>query len=103
MTPVLDAPPVTDTTDTPQVIPLNASDRCDATAVVLEKTGLTGRGACGAQAIVRAVFPSGHDLLFCTHHYDDNAVTLAQKGAFIQDEREELVNLKPTDPSRSKV
>ena len=39
--------------DPAKVRQLTSRDRCDV---------------CGAQAYVRAVLPSGHDLLFCGHH-----------------------------------
>ena len=48
--------PATDTTTTPAAAdpaPLTAADRCDR---------------CGAAAKVRAVLPSGGELLFCGHH-----------------------------------
>ena len=44
---------VNSTLDPAQVRQLTSRDRCDV---------------CGAQAYVRAVLPSGHDLLFCGHH-----------------------------------
>lgn len=43
-------------TEAPATKPtLNATHRCDR---------------CGAQAYVRALLKSGHDLLFCGHHFD---------------------------------
>ena len=44
---------VNSTLDPAKVRQLTSRDRCDV---------------CGAQAYVRAVLPSGHDLLFCGHH-----------------------------------
>ncbi len=52
----------------PTVAPLTLADRCDASAVVGGPDGRTGRGACGAQGVIRAVLPSGNDLVFCAHH-----------------------------------
>jgi hypothetical protein len=58
------------------ILPLTASDRCDA--------GSLG-GACGAQALVRATLSSGGVLLFCGHHYKKNNAGLASAGARIDD------------------
>lgn len=44
---------VNSTLDSGQDRQLTSRDRCDV---------------CGAQAYVRAVLPSGRDLLFCGHH-----------------------------------
>ena len=41
---------------------LTAADRCDR---------------CGAQAYVRVVLEGGLELLFCGHHYNQNADALA--------------------------
>ena len=50
------------------VAPVTLADRCDAPAVVGGPNGRTGRGPCGAQGFLRAVLPSGRDLVFCAHH-----------------------------------
>lgn len=65
---------------------LTLADRCDARAVVWGANGRTGRGPCGAQAFVRAVLPSGHELLFCAHHGREHEAPLAAAGAAIHDE-----------------
>jgi hypothetical protein len=49
---------------------LTASDRCDR---------------CGAAARVRAVLPSGGELLFCNHHARKHSSKLRQLSADIQD------------------
>ncbi len=56
-------------------------DRCDAPAVVGRRGGRIGRGACGAQGVVRAVLPSGNDLIFCAHHGREHEAALAAAGA----------------------
>ncbi|BDH57102.1 hypothetical protein [Tsukamurella sp. PLM1] len=48
--------------------PLTASDRCDR---------------CSAAAQVRAVLPSGFELLFCSHHYTEHSAKLEAQGATI--------------------
>lgn len=55
--------------------PLTAADRCDN---------------CGAQAYVRAVLPSGSDLLFCGHHANAHRPALMVAGALFQDETDKL-------------
>ena len=55
--------------------PMNAVHRCDR---------------CGAQAWVRVLLCSHHDLLFCAHHYRQHAPALAQVAAAIQDETHRL-------------
>ena len=70
----------------PAVAPLTLADRCDAPAVVGGATGRTGRGACGAQGFIRAVLPSGNDLVFCAHHGREQEAALAATGATIRDE-----------------
>jgi hypothetical protein len=57
------------------------TDRCDAPAVVGRRNGRIGRGACGAQGVVRAVLPSGRDLVFCAHHGREHEAALAAAGA----------------------
>ncbi|WP_456996965.1 DUF7455 domain-containing protein [Geodermatophilus sp. SYSU D00805] len=61
------------------------ADRCDASAVVGGPDSRTGRGACGAQALIRAVLPSGEDLVFCAHHGREHEVALAAAGATVHD------------------
>jgi hypothetical protein len=68
------------------VAPLTLADRCDAPAVVGGPNGRTGRGACGAQGFLRAVLPSGSDLVFCAHHGREHEAALAAAGATIRDE-----------------
>jgi hypothetical protein len=68
------------------VAPLALTDRCDAAAVVMNPKGRGGRGACGAQGFVRAVLPSGHDLVFCAHHGREHEAALAAVGATVRDE-----------------
>lgn len=48
--------------------PLTASDRCDR---------------CSAAAQVRAVLPSGFELLFCGHHFSEHSSKLETQGASI--------------------
>lgn len=50
---------------------LTAMDRCDR---------------CGAQAYVRTVLASGSELLFCNHHWHENAGRLREIAVTIQDE-----------------
>jgi len=71
---------------TPTVAPVTLADRCDASAVVGKPNGRTGRGACGAQGFVRAVLPSGNDLIFCAHHGREQEAALAAAGASIHEE-----------------
>jgi hypothetical protein len=70
----------------PTVAGLTLADRCDAPAVVFGPNGRTGRGACGAQGFIRAVLPSGDDLVFCAHHGREHEAALAAAGATIRDE-----------------
>jgi hypothetical protein len=70
---------------TPAVVPLTLADRCDASAVVGGPNGRTGRGACGAQGFIRAVLPSGNDLVFCGHHGREHEAALAAAGATVHD------------------
>ena len=72
------------------VPPLTASDRCDASALVGGPDDTTARGACGAQAYVRAVLPSGRDLVFCAHHGRTHEAALAAAGATIRDESDTI-------------
>lgn len=57
---------------------LTASDRCDA-PVVSGRTGVVTRGSCGAQAFVRVVLKSGHDLTFCGHCIGEQVVSTDRK------------------------
>jgi len=70
----------------PTVVPLKLADRCDAPAVVDGSNGRPGRGACGAQGFIRAVLPSGNDLVFCAHHGREHEAALAAAGATLRDE-----------------
>ena len=54
---------------------LTAMDRCDR---------------CGAQAYVRALLPSGLELLFCAHHNRQYASTLTKIAVEIHDETGQL-------------
>jgi hypothetical protein len=74
----------------PVVLPLTAFDRCDASAVVGGPNGTSARGACSAQAYVRAVLPSGQDLVFCAHHGRKHEAALAAAGATIRDESDTI-------------
>ncbi|TWS20135.1 hypothetical protein FK529_08405 [Tsukamurella asaccharolytica] len=51
--------------------PLTASDRCDR---------------CSAAAQVRAVLPSGFELLFCGHHFTEHRAKLEAQGATVAGE-----------------
>ena len=51
---------------------LTATDRCDR---------------CGAAAVVRAVLPTGGDLLFCGHHAREHSTRLEELAAVIHDSR----------------
>jgi len=51
---------------------LTAADRCDR---------------CGAAAVVRAVLPTGGDLLFCGHHAHEHSTRLEELAAVIHDSR----------------
>lgn len=61
--------------------PLSAADRCDR---------------CGARAYLRAVLPSGHELLFCAHHAREHAAALRAVAAEVHDETDRLENVSPT-------
>ena len=69
----------------PTVAPPTLADRCDASAVVGGPNGRTGRGPCGAQALIRVVLPSGKGLVFCAHHGREHEVPLAAAGATVHD------------------
>ncbi|MDF0532428.1 hypothetical protein P0W64_00205 [Tsukamurella sp. 8F] len=53
---------------TASTVELTAADRCDR---------------CSAAARVRATLPSGFELLFCKHHYNEHAARLAEQGAAV--------------------
>lgn len=54
---------------------VTALDRCDY---------------CGAQAYIKAILPSGGELLFCAHHGRKNIEMLKECGAEIIDETARL-------------
>ena len=54
---------------------LTAVDRCDR---------------CGAQAYVRALLPSGLELLFCAHHNRQHSSALTKIAVGIHDETDRL-------------
>jgi hypothetical protein len=54
---------------------LTAMDRCDR---------------CGAQAYVRALLPSGLELLFCAHHNRQHSSALTKIAVGIHDESDRL-------------
>ncbi|WP_132993537.1 DUF7455 domain-containing protein [Gordonia zhaorongruii] len=56
------------TPDTVVSTPLTAADRCDR---------------CSAAAKVRATLPTGGELLFCRHHYNDHEARLVEVGAVV--------------------
>jgi hypothetical protein len=60
---------------------LTAADRCDR---------------CGAQAYVRATLESGFDLLFCAHHFHENAARLREVAVRIHDESDRLAAIPAT-------
>lgn len=62
--------------------PLVAEDRCDR---------------CGAQAYVRVVLASGHELLFCAHHARAHEERLREVAIDFQDETERLTETSPTE------
>ncbi|AUH69194.1 MULTISPECIES: DUF7455 domain-containing protein [Gordonia] len=55
-------------TTAPARTPLTAADRCDR---------------CSAAAKVRATLPTGGELLFCLHHYNDHEARLVEIGAVV--------------------
>ena len=56
---------------------LPASDRCDR---------------CGAQAYIRVVLLAGGDLLFCSHHFNEQSEKLRPQASEIIDESHRLVD-----------
>ena len=77
---------------------LTAADRCDATTTIIrEGSGSSNpRVACGAQAYVTALFPSGGTLIFCAHHGHSMEADLVRQGAVLRDESGVLQqNTKP--------
>ena len=65
----------TPTTPNPEIVALNAADRCDA---------------CGAQAYVRVTLATG-ELLFCAHHANENKDKLQPIAIDWHDESERLL------------
>ncbi|MEY3999877.1 MAG: hypothetical protein RLZZ626_232 [Actinomycetota bacterium] len=61
-------------TVSPEQIALHVSDRCDA---------------CGAQAYIRVVLPTG-ELLFCAHHGNENKAKLEPIALTWHDESSKL-------------
>jgi hypothetical protein len=51
---------------------LTIADRCDR---------------CGAAAVVRAVLPTGGELLFCGHHAREHSARLEELAAVLHDSR----------------
>ena len=51
---------------------LNVADRCDR---------------CGAAAVVRAILPTGGELLFCGHHAREHSTRLEELAAVLHDYR----------------
>ncbi|HEY0356984.1 MAG TPA: hypothetical protein VGD11_00300 [Mycobacteriales bacterium] len=64
-----------------QVRKLAIADRCDS---------------CGAQAFVLTTMPSGHELLFCGHHFSKNEPVLASQGATVTVDERHTLNAKPS-------
>jgi hypothetical protein len=80
---VLDKP--TTTTGAP-VPPLTWQDTCEGTNFSARDRRTHDLGAtCGAAGAVRAVFPSGSSLVFCSHHGTEYEPTLAAGGATLHD------------------
>ena len=59
-------------------------------APVAELTVLDRCDRCGAQAYVRALLPSGLELVFCAHHGRQYAAALTRIAVVIEDETERL-------------
>ena len=75
---------------------LTAADRCDATTSTVREGAPSPRVACGAQAYVTALFPSGSSLVFCAHRGHELEAGLVEQGAVIRDESAVLLqNTKP--------
>ena len=55
---------------------LSVADRCDR---------------CGAAAVVRAILPTGGELLFCGHHARAHADAYTDLATSIQDETDKLL------------
>jgi len=51
---------------------LSVADRCDR---------------CGAAAVVRAILPTGGELLFCGHHAREHSARLEELAAVLHDSR----------------
>ena len=68
---------MSDTITTPPIaMPLTTADRCDR---------------CGAAARVRATLPTGGELLFCRHHFNEHEARLVDLGATVTTSEDELV------------
>lgn len=67
--------------------PLSAADRCDR---------------CGARAYLRAVLPSGNELLFCAHHAREHAAALRAVAVEVHDETGRLEDVSPTAPDEER-
>jgi hypothetical protein len=65
---------------------LAKGDRCDS---------------CGAQAFVQATMPSGHELLFCGHHYTKNEDALVTQGATVTVDERDTINTRPSVSANS--
>lgn len=66
------------------------SEQSEGAAVISELSVLDRCDRCGAQAYVRALLPSGLELLFCAHHSRQHATALTRIAVYIQDETERL-------------
>lgn len=48
---------------------------------------------CGAQAFVTTQLPSGHELLWCGHHYVANEPSLREQGAAVIDDHRHMLSV----------
>jgi hypothetical protein len=67
--------------------PLSAADRCDR---------------CGARAYLRAVLPSGSELLFCAHHAREHAAALKHVAVEFHDQPDHLEEIPLTAPDEER-
>jgi hypothetical protein len=67
--------------------PLSAADRCDR---------------CGARAYLRAVLPSGSELLFCAHHAREHAAALKHVAVEFHDQTDHLEEIPLTAPDEER-
>jgi hypothetical protein len=61
------------------------------TGILASPAALTtadGCDRCGAAAMVRAVLPTGGELLFCNHHATEHSARLEQLAAVLHHSRE---------------